>query len=327
MEVKYFSDSRRENTKMRKINGAKWFVVAVLICIVTIAVAAYTFETIKFPVEVKEPLSVVAYPEFLSLYPNTTEYFNITVENVASVNYLVAFAFSLNDTAYQQAYATFSDETYTVTPGLNNLTAYIRLSADAPPTQLELTVELSRVSEFKPAIIHLSSFHYEWLVERPSWIGENYTQFLDMSFDVIPTLTGADLRITIKGTAFNLSGEPLGPYPSLLYLLFDYDGDGDFYPAEPALLLPADNNTYPAWATNDSLVTASTIRKSPFHIFYEEGNYAVWIVTLHLTDSTTIQWQANLALKNDLMVFSDVYYYHGIIHFDPQHKLATRWSP
>jgi len=176
----------------------------------------------------------------------------------------------------------------------------------------------------KPSVIHLSSFHFEWIVSGP-YI-DTVLQFFDMKFDVFPTLTGADLRITVKSIGFK-DGEEQPYYPWNLYVVFDYDGDGELWePGELVALMYHSNDTSPSYMTGDGIVSALLTRVSPWHICYQVGNYTIWEINFHLSDTTDL-WQDKLALKNDLIWFSDVYYYNGTVHFDPQHKLSTRWLP
>lgn len=94
--------------------------------------------------EVKEPIEILYYPSQLSLYPGDTVQFNVTVRNNALQNYTVFFDFSLDNTTYKNSYLTFSNETYFVGPGIQNLTAWVTVSPEAPPTNAILTVNLFR---------------------------------------------------------------------------------------------------------------------------------------------------------------------------------------
>jgi hypothetical protein len=210
----------------RKVKGVPvWIVAALLICLVLGSAAAYIFATVKFSVNVEEPLSVVDSPSLPSLYPNMTEGFNVTVSNAAAVNYLVSMAFSLNDTSYQQSYVTFSNETYTVLPGLNNLTAHISVAPDAPPAQLELTVALSRVSATQPTF----NYTFTWSENAQHLVNGSLTMRLNF------TLTNDSLLITaqINDTTFY-------PYSSL-GILFDQEFDGFHLNDHGGYLLTANN--------------------------------------------------------------------------------------
>jgi urease beta subunit len=106
--------------------------------------AMYMVLTFIIPFEVKEPIEVLYYPSQLSLYPGETIYFNITVRNRSSQNYTVFLDFSLDNSTYETSYVTFSNATYFVRPGVQNLTAWIIVSADAPSKNATLTVNLFR---------------------------------------------------------------------------------------------------------------------------------------------------------------------------------------
>jgi len=210
-----------------------WVIAALLICLVLGSVVAYFFATVQFSVNVAEPLSVAASPNFLELYPNMTEGFNVTVSNSATVNYLVSIAFSLNDTAYQQSYVTFSNETYTVLPGLNNLTAYITVASDAPPAQLEVTATLSRVAAKQPTFDYV----FTWGPNTQSLVNGTLTMRLNF------TLTNDSLLITaqINETTFH----PL----RALGILFDEEFDGFHMGDHGGYLLTADNRSYSGYET------------------------------------------------------------------------------
>lgn len=212
----------------KRVKGVPlWVFVVILVCIVLSATIAYVFQTVSFPVEVKEPLEVVNFPTSLEFYPNATQYFNITVQNVASVNYLVALEFMLNDTAYQQSYVTFSNITYTTAPGLNNLTAWMNVAADAPPAMLELAVEICRVLEEQP------TFGHTFIFANETQNIVNGTLMMQLDF----RLTEENLLITarINHTEY-YSGTSLG-------LIIDQEFDG-FRIGDQGYVFFADNKYY-----------------------------------------------------------------------------------
>lgn len=217
----------------RKVKGVPvWIVATLLICLVAGGFAAYIFGTFNVIVKVEEPLSVVTSPSLLEFFPNMTQTFNVTVSNVATVNYLVYLTFSLNDTTYQQSYVTFSDETYTVLPGLNNLTASIGVAPDAAPAQLELTVALSRVSAAQPSF----DYTFSWSANAQSLVNGTLTMKLNF------TLTNESLLITaqINDTTFDRSND--------LGIIFDKEFDG-FHLGDQGYALFADNTTYSGYET------------------------------------------------------------------------------
>lgn len=77
-------------------------------------------------------------------------WFNVTVENLASVNYSAILGFSLNDTQYQAQFATFSNEEYNVVPGTQTLTAWLSVASEAPPGNFLITVNVTRQGEGVP---------------------------------------------------------------------------------------------------------------------------------------------------------------------------------
>jgi len=228
--------------------------VALLLCLFIGIVAAYIFATVKFSVKVEEPLSVVAYPSSLELFPNMTQSFNVTVNDAASVNYLVVLDFSLNDTVFQESYVTFSDGAYTIVPGLNTLTANITISPDAPPAQVELTVGLDRTSVAQPSY----DFTFFW--------GPNVQRFVNgtLAMKLNFTLTDERLFITAKinKTSYDV-GESLG-------IVFDNEFDG-FRVGDQGYILTPDNGSYSGVETRLGkdwflgLMAARLPHPSPYH--------------------------------------------------------------
>jgi hypothetical protein len=132
-----------------------WVLGVILAGICIGAFALYMTLTFIIPFEVKEPIEVMYYPPQLSLYPGDTIYFNVTVQNHASQNYTVFLDFSLDNATYENSYVSFSNATYFVRPGVQNLTAWVIVSAEAPPTNAILTVNLFREASQDSDIEHL----------------------------------------------------------------------------------------------------------------------------------------------------------------------------
>jgi hypothetical protein len=110
-----------------------------------IAIAlTYMWATRTTTYVVEEPLSITNFPSALSTHPGENKTLNITIENNANIDYSVILNFILNDTVYQQTYVNFSNTTYTINPGSNNITAWCKTAKKAPPVQLSLTVEFHR---------------------------------------------------------------------------------------------------------------------------------------------------------------------------------------
>jgi len=125
-----------------------WVISILLIsALMGTSIGYYIWKTLTIPLEVKEPLQVLNYPSGLSLYPGERIDFNVTIQNAASVNYTVFLDFRLNDTEYQSNYIRFSNDFYTVTPGQQNLLAWLSIEPDAPPGNVSLFIDLKRMGE------------------------------------------------------------------------------------------------------------------------------------------------------------------------------------
>jgi hypothetical protein len=105
--------------------------------------AAYYIYTLTIPLEVKEPLELVSYPNKLSLYRGQTINFDVVIRNHASINYTVYLDFSLDNATYQNNYVEFSQEIYIVSPGENILKAWVRVEPFASPTNATLYVKIA----------------------------------------------------------------------------------------------------------------------------------------------------------------------------------------
>ena len=110
---------------------------------ITIALT-YMWATRTTTFLVEEPLTITSFPSAISTHPGENATLDITIENSANVEYLVTLNFVVNDTAYQQTYMSFSNITYTIVPGSNNVTAWWTTEKKTPPAQLSLTIEFHR---------------------------------------------------------------------------------------------------------------------------------------------------------------------------------------
>ncbi|MEM2249308.1 MAG: family 16 glycoside hydrolase [Candidatus Bathyarchaeia archaeon] len=133
-----------------------WTIVVLLVAGIG-ASAYYVWKTLIIPMQVKEPLEIISYPTQLSLYPGETKEFNVTIKNYASVNYPVILDFSLDNTTYQESYVTFSNEIYTIIPGMQNITAWLKVESHAPPINASLTIKLKRI--IGEAVIFFDDFN------------------------------------------------------------------------------------------------------------------------------------------------------------------------
>jgi ABC-type lipoprotein release transport system permease subunit len=110
----------------------------------TAAAATYMWTTKTIDIQIEEPLTVTSFPTSLRTRPGENLTIDITIENTATVTYMVTLTFTLNDTAYQAAHVTFSNQTYTIHPGTNNITAWMLTSAGSPRTNIQITTQFSR---------------------------------------------------------------------------------------------------------------------------------------------------------------------------------------
>jgi len=162
------------------------------ICISTFAL--YAALTFTIPFEVKEPLEILDYPSQVSLYPGDTFYFNVTITNHASQNYTVFLTFSLVNTTYESSYVTFSNTTYTVQSGINNLPAGLVVSGAAPAISTTLTVNAYR--QTTTTIVPEESLQ---ICKQHIW--HNGSTFAEAAFLIINT-GGRDVvvdKISVRG--------------------------------------------------------------------------------------------------------------------------------
>jgi hypothetical protein len=120
------------------------FILAILFVSTGVVGAYATLQLETVPLEIKEPLEVLAYSSSLSLYPGETVPISVTIEDHASVGYNVSLIFSLNDTAYQEKFVNFNNNFYAIEPGKNNLDASLFVSETAPAAKLELAISITR---------------------------------------------------------------------------------------------------------------------------------------------------------------------------------------
>ena len=110
----------------------------------TVAAATYMWTTKTIDIQIEEPLTVTSFQTALRTRPGENLTLDITIENTATVTYTVTLTFTLNDTAYQTAYVTFSNQTYTITPGTNNITAWMLTDKSAPRAEIQIAIQFSR---------------------------------------------------------------------------------------------------------------------------------------------------------------------------------------
>ena len=130
---------KAKNTRVEALT-----ILAILLASTAVAGSYATLQSQTVPLEVKEPLEILAPNQSFSLYPGETLNFIVTVENHASVSYNASLTFSLNDTNYLSQFVTFSNDIHSVQPGTNNLEAWLNVSSTAPAEELELTINITR---------------------------------------------------------------------------------------------------------------------------------------------------------------------------------------
>ena len=95
-------------------------------------------------ISVDEPLSVTVVPSSIHFHPGENQSLAITVQNSATANYSMFLTFALNDTNYQRSYVQFSNYTYNIVPGVNDIVAWVLVTGDAPSGWDEVAVDFYR---------------------------------------------------------------------------------------------------------------------------------------------------------------------------------------
>jgi uncharacterized membrane protein len=119
--------------------------IAVVASPVAFAASYYIWSTKTVPFSVEEPLSVTSFPESIHFNPGENATLDITISNTANVNYTVELVITLSDPNYQQAYVQASNQTYTIVPGENTISAWVAVNRTAPQSQQQLTVDFLRL--------------------------------------------------------------------------------------------------------------------------------------------------------------------------------------
>ena len=119
-------------------------IVTLGILLGTVAAATYMWATKTVNVVVEEPLIITSFPSAIHTHPGQNQTLDITIENKASVSYMVILILTLNDTSYQTQYVIFSDNAYAINPGTNQVTAWMATSRQAQPANLQLTTQFWR---------------------------------------------------------------------------------------------------------------------------------------------------------------------------------------
>jgi hypothetical protein len=119
--------------------------IAVIASPVAFAASYYIWSTKTVPFSVEEPLSVIDFPPSIHFNPGENATLDITISNTANVNYNVELIITLSDPDYQQAYVQTSNQTYTIVPGENTISAWVAVNRTAPQSQQQLTVDFLRL--------------------------------------------------------------------------------------------------------------------------------------------------------------------------------------
>ena len=119
--------------------------IAIVASPVAFAASYYIWNSKTVPFTVDEPLSVTEFPSSIHFHPGQNATIDVTISNSADSNYYVTLSITLSDTSYQQTYVQVSNQTYTIVPGDNAISAWIAVSQDAPNSQQQLTVDFLRI--------------------------------------------------------------------------------------------------------------------------------------------------------------------------------------
>jgi len=111
---------------------------------VVTAATWYLFATRRVPLIVEEPLLVSDYSDAIHVHPGENKTLDIIILNSANINYAVTLVFALNDSAYHESYVTFSNFSYNIVPGSNNVSAWLFVQKSANPTFLGLSIDFYR---------------------------------------------------------------------------------------------------------------------------------------------------------------------------------------
>jgi len=118
--------------------------IIVVPCIAAFDATYYLWTRKTIIISVDEPLSITVVPSSVHFHPGENATLDITIQNSATANYSVYLTFALNDTDYQTSYVQFSNYTYNIAPGVNDIVAWVFVANDAPGGWHELAVDFYR---------------------------------------------------------------------------------------------------------------------------------------------------------------------------------------
>lgn len=176
--------------------------------------------------------------------------------------------------------------------------------------------------------IHLSSFHFSWVNRH------NATQTMDVVFEVVPTLVGANLSVTAKIFTDSVWWKEdiyMRYSDAPLILGFDFDGDGQLKEGD-FLFHFSDNwrrGAHFVTETFFSIESGASDREGWFKWSFDNKSYSTYTMNFRLTSTSYYpSWghpqhpYNEITLKNDLL-FIHLYPFWTYIHFDPEGKLGS----
>ena len=266
---------------------------AVIATLVTMLMASivfgiYYWESITVPVEVKEPLEIAGYPSLLSLYAGTNETFAVNITNHAKTNYLVTMEFALNNTEYQEAYVTFSDNSYIVKPGDSTLEAWIFVSHDAPPANLTLTVDLTRTSPPKYTTGLTVKFKiYDTATYALLDTGDVSPEFYASNVDPIGTRIFSTTPVAV-GAYFSTGGYWTVPLDAGSYVVLIKKGTTTILPEKYSVTVSGtDSEDKEVWLNPSTLnvYEKATVTITKTYIAYNAtaGTYSISVASINTT--------------------------------------------
>jgi hypothetical protein len=161
--------------------------------------------------------------------------------------------------------------------------------------------------------VGLNLIQFLWTEHSPktfifTWTHKEKEYRMTLTFDTVPTLTGANLSITAK-----INADVFG-YKNNFDLLFDLDGDGEFKKWDPAYILYNDNTMHQGLLDEGWIIAIPDCvpQPSPYHtcVFDNDTGYT-FKINFPLEE---------LKLKNDLIYVTYGYFYTDF-HFDPEGEL------
>ena len=119
--------------------------IAIIACPLAFGATYYIWSSQTASFSVDEPLSVIEFPDSIHFHPGENATMNIVIGNSATINYQIRLVITLSDEAYQESHMQASNNTYTISPGNNTISAWIAISPSAPPSQQQITVDFLRL--------------------------------------------------------------------------------------------------------------------------------------------------------------------------------------